>query len=182
MAGAQDRPRFLSVRKVSGRKIGARSTPPAVVPAVIPTVIIALAIARSGERVLVTRRAAGEHLEGFWEFPGGKVEAGESAAEAASRELREETGIEIPAGAFEPFTFQFHSYADRRLLLLCFVAPIEPSAADSAKGRRHARLATLRELSAGASESPGRGAALEESEDGLLMPPANAAILERLRR
>lgn len=49
-------------------------------------------------RYLVCLRKAGSHLGGLWEFPGGKVESGESAAEALARELREELGVEIAVG------------------------------------------------------------------------------------
>jgi len=54
--------------------------------------VVAAAIVDSG-RVLVVRRAPGQKLAGKWEFPGGKVEAGENEAEALARELREELGI-----------------------------------------------------------------------------------------
>ena len=59
------------------------------------------------------RRAAGQHLAGLWEFPGGKVEAGESSLEALNRELREECGIEPQQPQlWREFS---HDYADRRL-------------------------------------------------------------------
>ncbi len=61
---------------------------------------VALAIPILDGKLLVTRRAAGSHLEGAWEFPGGKVEAGEEPATAAGRELEEETGL--VAGDLEP--------------------------------------------------------------------------------
>jgi 8-oxo-dGTP diphosphatase len=54
---------------------------------------VAAAIARQGERVLVTRRAPGQHLAGFWEFPGGKLEEGETVQTCIVRELREELGV-----------------------------------------------------------------------------------------
>lgn len=53
-------------------------------------------------RILLTRRTGNRELAGLWEFPGGKVEPGESAAQALVRELREEIGIEADASAFEP--------------------------------------------------------------------------------
>jgi 8-oxo-dGTP diphosphatase len=60
-------------------------------------VVVAAAIIRNG-RVLAARRALPVHLAGQWEFPGGKVEAGESEAEALVREIREELGVEIAVG------------------------------------------------------------------------------------
>jgi 8-oxo-dGTP diphosphatase len=66
-------------------------------------------------RVLITRRAASSHQGGLWEFPGGKLEQGESAALALARELREELGIEI--GRTSPLLEVRHDYGDKRVLL-----------------------------------------------------------------
>lgn len=60
-------------------------------------VVVAAIIERHG-RILVSRRESGVHLEGMWEFPGGKVEEGEGHEAALRRELREELGIEIEVG------------------------------------------------------------------------------------
>ena len=66
-------------------------------------------------RVLLTRRRAGTHLAGLWEFPGGKVEAGESDPVALARELREEIGVRVRVGElFEQVT---HAYPDRTVAL-----------------------------------------------------------------
>ncbi len=59
-----------------------------------PVVVAAAVVIREG-RVLLTRRAEGQHLAGLWEFPGGKLEDGESPEEALVRECREECGIEV---------------------------------------------------------------------------------------
>ena len=66
-------------------------------------------------RVLIAERPAGKPLAGFWEFPGGKVEAGEAAAEALCRELEEELGIEV-RGAYRLLRFA-HDYPERRVNL-----------------------------------------------------------------
>ncbi len=58
---------------------------------------VALAVICDGDRVLISRRKPGTHLEGFWEFPGGKVEPGETPEEAAVREAAEEVGLECQA-------------------------------------------------------------------------------------
>ena len=69
---------------------------------------VAAAIALSGGRVLVTRRADGQTLEGFWEFPGGKLEAGETPQECIVRELAEELCIKATAG--DVFTDTIYAY------------------------------------------------------------------------
>lgn len=66
-------------------------------------------------RVLIAQRPAGKHMAGFWEFPGGKFEAGENAAQALARELEEELGIQI-AGS-EALIQLRHDYPDRSVCL-----------------------------------------------------------------
>jgi 8-oxo-dGTP diphosphatase len=66
-------------------------------------------------RVLVTRRPATAHQGGLWEFPGGKLEPGETVQAALVRELREELGIEVLAA--RPLLQVRHAYSDRRVLL-----------------------------------------------------------------
>lgn len=67
------------------------------------------------QRILLTKRAADAHQGGLWEFPGGKVEDGETLAEALRRELREELGITI--GAPEPLLEVRHDYGDKQVFL-----------------------------------------------------------------
>ena len=66
-------------------------------------------------RFLISKRAKGKHLEGYWELPGGKIEPGESRRQALDRELREEIDI-LPAKA-RPFKQVSHHYPDRNILL-----------------------------------------------------------------
>ena len=66
-------------------------------------------------RVLISRRAENSHQGGLWEFPGGKVEPGESLAEALARELREELDIEVHGS--EPLMEIHHDYSDKAVLL-----------------------------------------------------------------
>jgi 8-oxo-dGTP diphosphatase len=66
-------------------------------------------------RVLIARRPAGSHLAGDWEFPGGKVAAGETGLQALARELREEIGIEVLAA--EPFVRYRYAYPERVVIL-----------------------------------------------------------------
>jgi 8-oxo-dGTP diphosphatase len=65
--------------------------------------------------VLLTRRLTGTHLAGYWEFPGGKVEAGESVLTALARELEEELGIRI--GETAPLMTVNHDYGEKQVLL-----------------------------------------------------------------
>ncbi len=81
-----------------------------------PAVRVAVGVIEDGDgRVLVTRRAADRHQGGLWEFPGGKVEPGESAVAGLRRELREELGIELEHE--QPLRRIRHDYGDRRVLL-----------------------------------------------------------------
>jgi 8-oxo-dGTP diphosphatase len=74
---------------------------------------VALAVAVRGARCLVARRPPGVHLAGAWEFPGGKLEPGETAEAAARRELTEETGL--VATALEPLVVVLHEYGPQRV-------------------------------------------------------------------
>ena len=65
--------------------------------------------------VLLTRRLKGTHLAGYWEFPGGKVEAGESVQTALARELEEELGTRI--GETAPLMTVSHDYGEKQVLL-----------------------------------------------------------------
>lgn len=83
-----------------------------------PIVIVAACVLldRAGA-VLIAKRPAGRPLAGLWEFPGGKVEAGEKPEEALIRELHEELGIEIVTGDLTPLTFASHAYPGFHLLM-----------------------------------------------------------------
>ena|SRR5436190_21935386 len=79
---------------------------------------VVAAIIRRNERILITKRLGNVHLAGMWEFPGGKVEAGESLPAALEREIREELGIEISvAGKF--LTIE-HDYPSKSVCLHFF--------------------------------------------------------------
>jgi 8-oxo-dGTP diphosphatase len=68
-------------------------------------------------RVLICLRPQGKQLAGLWEFPGGKVEAGETPEAALIRELREELGIEVKQACLAPFVFASHAYDDFHLMM-----------------------------------------------------------------
>lgn len=79
------------------------------------TIVVSAAVISRGDRYLVTRRQRGVHLEGLWEFPGGKCEPDESIAECLRRELREELGTDAVIGA--ELLAVAHDYDDRRIEL-----------------------------------------------------------------
>ncbi|HEY7457806.1 MAG TPA: 8-oxo-dGTP diphosphatase MutT [Xanthobacteraceae bacterium] len=79
--------------------------------------VAACALVDVDGRVLLTRRPEGKTLAGLWEFPGGKVEAGELPEQTLIRELKEELGIEVSNACLAPLTFASHAYADFHLLM-----------------------------------------------------------------
>ena len=82
--------------------------------------VSAVALIDPDGRVLLAQRPEGKSLAGLWEFPGGKVEPGESPEVVLIRELREELGIETKASCLAPLTFASHSYDDFHLLMPLF--------------------------------------------------------------
>jgi 8-oxo-dGTP diphosphatase len=87
-----------------------------------PLLLVAACVLLDCEgKVLIAKRPPGCPLAGLWEFPGGKVEAGESPEHALSRELAEELGIEIAADDLAPLTFASHAYPDFHLLMPLFL-------------------------------------------------------------
>jgi 8-oxo-dGTP diphosphatase len=83
--------------------------------------VAAAALIDADGRVLVTKRPEGKALAGSWEFPGGKVEAGETPERALIRELKEELGIEVNEACLAPFAFASHGYPDLHLLMPLYV-------------------------------------------------------------
>jgi 8-oxo-dGTP diphosphatase len=86
------------------------------------TDLVAAAIVVESGRVLLTRRKAGTHLAGAWEFPGGKLMPGEDPRLGLRRELWEELGIAATAGEVVDVTFHVYPEADKAVLLLFFEA------------------------------------------------------------
>src|SRR5271167_1072632 len=79
--------------------------------------VSAVALVDADGRVLLAQRPAGKSMAGLWEFPGGKVNPGETPEAALIRELTEELGIDVAASCLAPFTFASYSYPDFHLLM-----------------------------------------------------------------
>lgn len=82
--------------------------------------VSAVALIDRDGRVLLTQRPEGKSMAGLWEFPGGKIEDGETPERALVRELHEELGIETWDSCLAPLTFASHSYPDFHLLMALF--------------------------------------------------------------
>ena len=88
----------------------------------LPLVLVAACVLLDGDgRILIAKRPQGRSLAGLWEFPGGKVELGESPEHALIRELAEELGIDIESADLAPLTFASHDYPDFHLLMPLFL-------------------------------------------------------------
>ena len=79
--------------------------------------VVAVALIDADGRVLIAQRPQGKQLAGLWEFPGGKVEAGERPEQALIRELREELGIDVNEACLAPFVFASHAYDSFHLFM-----------------------------------------------------------------
>ena len=83
--------------------------------------VAACALIDADRRVLIAQRPEGKPMPGLWEFPGGKVEAGEAPETSLIRELKEELGIDVNAACLAPLTFASHAYADFHLLMPLYI-------------------------------------------------------------
>ncbi len=123
------------------------------------TVEVAAAVIEADGRYLITRRTKG-HLEGYWEFPGGKVRPGETLPECLRREVREELGVEVSVGEkIEAVTWR---YPNRTLVLHFFRCGLAGGEITPQEGQAFAWVAP------------------DELED-YSFPPADASLIRRLR-
>ncbi|CZT36218.1 8-oxo-dGTP diphosphatase MutT [Rhizobium sp. 9140] len=83
--------------------------------------VAACALIDGDGRILLAQRPEGKSMAGLWEFPGGKVETGETPEETLIRELEEELGIRTKVACLAPLTFASHAYEDFHLLMPLYV-------------------------------------------------------------
>lgn len=109
--------------------------------------VAVVALIDADGRILLTQRPAGKPMAGLWEFPGGKVEAGETPEQALIRELDEELGIDTQASCLAPLTFASHAYTDFHLLMPVFACRKWNGIARAREGQKLAwvRSNTLRD-------------------------------------
>jgi 8-oxo-dGTP diphosphatase len=108
--------------------------------------VVAVALIDVDGRVLLAQRPEGKSMAGLWEFPGGKVQAGEMPEAALIRELREELGIDVATNCLAPFTFASHDYPEFHLLMPLYVCRVWQGTVTPLEGQaltwvRAARLA-----------------------------------------
>ena len=112
----------------------------------LPTLlVVAVALVDVDGRVLIAQRPAGKAMAGLWEFPGGKVDAGETPEAALIRELREELGIDTAESCLAPLTFASHRYETFHLLMPLYacrrwVGTVTPREGQAIKWVRPVRL------------------------------------------
>ena len=122
-----------------------------------PVVLVAAcALIDTDGRVLLAQRPEGKSMAGLWEFPGGKVEPGETPEAALIRELHEELGIDTWASCLAPLTFASHGYERFHLLMPLFVCRKWQGIARSREGQQLAwvRPASLRDYPMPAADIP----------------------------
>jgi len=124
--------------------------------------VVACALIDVDGRVLICKRPKGKQLAGLWEFPGGKVEAGETPEQCLIRELKEELGIDVVSACLSPFVFASHVYESFHLLMPLYLC------------RRWTGVVTAREHEALAWARP-------EKLADYPMPPADAPLVAWLR-
>ena len=124
--------------------------------------VVACALVDVDGRVLICKRPQGKSLAGLWEFPGGKVEAGETPEAALIREMNEELGITITQSCLAPFVFASHTYETFHLMMPLYLC------------RRWSGVVVAKEHEALAWVKPN---ALSNYE----MPPADAPLIAYLR-
>ena len=100
------------------------------------TLVVACALIDTDNRVLIAQRPEGKALAGLWEFPGGKVDAGERPEQALIRELKEELGITVTEACLAPLTFASHAYDDFHLLMPLFICRRWDGAVTSREGQQ----------------------------------------------
>lgn len=123
-------------------------------------VIVAAAVIIEDGRVLLTRRQEGQHLAGFWEFPGGKLEDGEPPEAAVVRECREECGIDVEVEDILDVTY--YRYPEKDVLLLFYRCALRGGEVQHLQVADHAWV-------------------LASEIDSYPLPPADERVVARIR-
>jgi len=105
------------------------------------SLVVACVLVDADRRVLIARRPEGKAMAGLWEFPGGKVEKGETPEDALVRELEEELGIRTKNACLAPLTFASHAYEYVHVLMPVYVCRKWEGAPEN---REHAALKWVR--------------------------------------
>ena len=84
-------------------------------------IVVSIALINNENEILLSKRPEKKHLSGFWEFPGGKVEEGETPEKALIREVKEELNIDINNKCIAPLSFSEFDYKNFQLLLLLYI-------------------------------------------------------------
>ncbi|WP_085910123.1 8-oxo-dGTP diphosphatase MutT [Kiloniella majae] len=110
-----------------------------------PIVLVAAAaLVDSDGRILLAQRPEGKSMAGLWEFPGGKVDPGETPEQALVRELKEELDIDTRSSCLAPIAFASHSYDDFHLLMPLFVCRIWEGNITALEGQEFAWVRPVR--------------------------------------
>lgn len=107
-------------------------------PALDIVLVAAVALVDKENKVLLAKRPEGKSMAGLWEFPGGKVQSGETPEFALMRELEEELGIDTRECCFSPIGFASHSYEDFHLLMPLFICRVWKGKIQSLEGQEFA--------------------------------------------
>ena len=83
--------------------------------------VSALVLLDQDKRILISERPKGKFMQGFWEFPGGKLEKGENPEICLIREIKEEIGVDLENFCFSPLIFTLNEYENFDVLLLLFI-------------------------------------------------------------
>ena len=84
-------------------------------------IVVSIALINEFDEILLSKRKKNKHLEGYWEFPGGKIETNEVPEQALIREIKEELNIDINNKCIAPLSFSEFDYKEFQLLLLLYV-------------------------------------------------------------
>ena len=99
------------------------------------TLVVACALLDRDARVLLAQRPKSKSMPDYWEFPGGKVEAGETPEQALRRELEEELGIQTDDSCLAPFGFTSHAYEDFHLLMPLYLCRVWQGVVQAREGQ-----------------------------------------------